>query len=630
MAKLLAIEWDDREARVAVGSPRGSDIVVEEAFAIDISAVTATGDTDDSAAVGQRIAEVLRQRGLTGSDALVGLGRTSIELRSLTLPPAPPDERPDMVRFQAMQAFTTIGEDWPLDFVELGSQDESINVLAAVVSPKQVEQIQQVCAASQLKARCLVLRPFAAASLLNRSQVLAAGRSALVIDLLADGADLTATSQGQVVFMRTVRMPATDDRDVLARSLVGEARRTVAAAQAQMGGQRIEQVIICGRPDEHPILVQSLTEALALDVVVFDPFQAVSLARALEQQLPPDSGRYAPLLGMLADDAAGVRHAIDFLNPRRRPVARSNRRRTVIIASTAAGVAGLMALAIWGGLKRLDNQIAQLQEHSAALGKEVAEAEKLVAKANAIKEFTDTDVTWLDEIREVARRIPDADHLLLREVHFTTDLKRGAIMTLKGNVKSSDVIAQLEDSLRYGANVVTGRKGTIDRNQREYPYNADTSIALAPDKYDGGRSLGRPIREQMLKDTVQPPVPPKSAGKKKDEDRPAPESVEPSEGPPEAKPKPARDAKTETTDQPSPPAPGEAKSAPADDGQDQPPAAAADHAKPTPAAAAKSAPADAPSTPATKDAAAPAAAPASAPDADQPNESTPATGSDKS
>ena len=290
MAKLLALEWDEREARVAVATPHGSEVVVEEAFAVDISAVASEDVTGDPHEVGRRIAEALAQHGLTGSDALVGLGRASIELRSLSLPPAPPEELPDLVRFQAMQAFTAIGEDWPLDFVELGTQKDSLNVLAAVLSPKQVEQILQVCAASELKPRCLVLRPFAAASLLNRGQVLAAGRNALIVDMLADGADLTVISQGLVVFMRTVRLPATDDPNVQARALLGEVRRTIGAAQAQVSGQRIEQIIICGSASEHPVLAQSLTEALSLDVVLFDPFQAVRLARPLQQQLPADSG----------------------------------------------------------------------------------------------------------------------------------------------------------------------------------------------------------------------------------------------------------------------------------------------------------------------------------------------------
>ncbi len=230
-AKVLALEWDGREARVVVATPRGSEVVVEEAFAIDISGVAADDTVGDSQEVGRRIAEVLTEHGLKGCDALVGLGRASIELRLMSLPPAPPEEIPDMVRFQALQAFTAIGEDWPLDFVELKVQDDAVNVLAAVLSPKQVDQILRVCAASELKPRCLVLRPFAAASLLNRSQVVAAGTNALIVDMLADGADLTAVAQGQVVFMRTVRLPATPDKDVQVRALLSEVRRTIGAAQ---------------------------------------------------------------------------------------------------------------------------------------------------------------------------------------------------------------------------------------------------------------------------------------------------------------------------------------------------------------------------------------------------------------
>ncbi len=508
MAKLLAIEWDEREVRVAVASPRGGEVVVDEAFAIDIAAISAADSEDDSHAVGQRVAEVLSQRGLTGSDALVGLGRTSIELRSISLPPAPPEELPDMVRFQAMQAFTSIGEDWPLDFVELGAQDESLNVLAAVVSPQQVAQIMQVCAASELKVRSLVLRPFAATSLLNRGQVLSATGNALILDLLADAVDLTAVSQGQVVFMRTVRLPASEDRNLQARALAGEARRTIAAAQAQMSGQRIEQVILCGGPTEHAELVQAMGEALALDVTLFDPFQAVRLAPALERQLPPDPGRYAPLLGMLADEAAGVRHAIDFLNPRRRPVARSNRRRNMLIAGGSAAVAAVIVLGVWGGLRRLDGQIATLTEKGQELDKQVTAAEALVERANSIAEFTDKDVTWLDEVREMAILMPDADHVMLRDVQLATPLKRGAVMTLGGNAKTPEAIEQFENSLRYGDNVVDGRGGPIDRKQTEYRYSLDTTVTLSPDKYDAGRSLGRAIREEMRKDALRPAAEP--------------------------------------------------------------------------------------------------------------------------
>ena len=68
----------------------------------------------------------------------------------------------------------------------------------------------------------------------------------LMVDLLADEADLTVLVNEQVALMRTVRLSAADD-DAQAKALLGEIRRTIAAAQNQLGGRRIEKVILCGR-----------------------------------------------------------------------------------------------------------------------------------------------------------------------------------------------------------------------------------------------------------------------------------------------------------------------------------------------------------------------------------------------
>jgi Tfp pilus assembly PilM family ATPase len=493
--KLIALEWDDREARVAVAMPRGSDIVVEDAFAIDISGAAGEEATSNVAEIGRRVAEALSQRDLRGCDALLGLGRTSIELRSLSLPKGPPEEIPDMVRFQALQAFTAIGDDWPLDYVELGEQGDAINVLAAVLAPKQLEQMRQVCAASELTPRCLVLRPFAAASLLHRAGVLKDDKSALIIDMLADGADLTAVADGQVTFMRTVRLPATTDEAVQARALLGEVRRTIAATQAQDGAQRIERIVICGSAAEHALLMQSLTESLQLEVLPFDPFQVVQVSSRVSRQSLTDAGRYAPLLGMLTDHVAGTRHAIDFLNPRKRPAPPSTRRRNMLIA--AGVLAGVMVacFAMAAGLKYFDNKIAGLNEQIAELNLGVDRAKVLIAKADAVKDFTDIDVTLLDDLYEIAERIPDADHLRLDDVNFSTaNLKRGAVISLKGHAKRPNVIAETEDSLRFEENTVEGRIGTQDRNQTEYPWLLDASVIVKPDGYDRGNSTGRPYR----------------------------------------------------------------------------------------------------------------------------------------
>ncbi|MFW6170951.1 MAG: hypothetical protein ACODAD_10715 [Planctomycetota bacterium] len=491
MAKLIALEWDAREVRVAVGNSRGNDVMVEEAFAIELTAGTpnAAPSTED---IEQQLAAGLTQRGLKGGDALVAMPRASIELRTLSLPQAPPEDLPDMVRFQAMQAFPSIGEDWLLDYIELGSRNESTNVLAAVTSPEEVEKVRKVCSAGELDTRCLVLRPFAAVSLLHRHDSSDVYRGSLMVDLLPGGADLTAICDGHVVFMRSVRLPSGDDVKVQSVALVGELRRTIGAAQNQMSGRRIEQIVICGAQSEYAVLRQSISDTLPLDVVGFDPFEAVRLSRQLERNRPENSGRFAPLLGMLASEVSGAGHTIDFLNPRKRPKPVSNKRRNLIIAAGAAAILAASAMLFSSQKQELDDEIARLTRESTELDAAVEKAEKLVAKADRLKLFTDGDITWLDELSRVAGQLPDSDRLILREISLGSDRERGGRMVLKGNVVTAEVIADLEQVLRYGGNVVEGRMGVVDRTNREYPYQLDTTIIVPPDIQENGHSLGRP------------------------------------------------------------------------------------------------------------------------------------------
>ena len=62
MARLVAIEWDAREARVAVASPRGEGIVLEQAFVVALGA-RAEGQSDDDrdAEIGDQLAAALDQ-----------------------------------------------------------------------------------------------------------------------------------------------------------------------------------------------------------------------------------------------------------------------------------------------------------------------------------------------------------------------------------------------------------------------------------------------------------------------------------------------------------------------------------------------------------------------------------------
>ena len=113
MSKLLAVEWDEHEIRLAVASPRAGAAVLEKAFSVRLPPPP-EGKPVDPTTIGNELRAAVSGEGLRKAETLAVVGRPSIELKDLSLPPAPDDELPDMVRFQAMRDFTQLQDDWPV------------------------------------------------------------------------------------------------------------------------------------------------------------------------------------------------------------------------------------------------------------------------------------------------------------------------------------------------------------------------------------------------------------------------------------------------------------------------------------------------------------------------------------
>ena len=342
---------------------------------------------------------------MSRTETLVAVGRASIELQFLSTPPVPPEELPDLVRFQALRQFTTLGDDWPLDFVPLAANaDGGTNVLAAAISPDLVAQIRQTTAACNLHLSRLVLRPFAAAALLKNEA--ADGKCRMIVDLLRDDADLTVLIGPQVIFPRTVRLPAANEAEVLARALLAEGRRTMIAAQNQLGGRRVEEVVIFGDGLHHSAIKQLLEKELSLTVKLVDPFDYVEWAEGSRARKPEYPGTFAPLLGMLQCEASEAAQPIDFLHPRKKP-ALPNQNRVLIAAGAAIAATLLLGLGtmLWQ-LRSLDDRISTLQKQRTAQEKLAKQGAKPREDAARLDKFASADVTWLDELRFLSERFP--------------------------------------------------------------------------------------------------------------------------------------------------------------------------------------------------------------------------------
>jgi Tfp pilus assembly PilM family ATPase len=480
MARLLAIEWDAREARVAVARPRGREVLVEHAFAVDL-APRDPGQTFADQNVGQRIAAALAARSIGRCETLVAVGRASIELRQLSLPPVPPEELPDVVRFQALRQFTGIGDDWPLDFVPLESSDpESLSVLAAAISPELVEQISSTCQAGELSPRRLVLRPFAAASLLRRSDRSRLQPCQLMVDLLADEADLTILVDEQVALVRTVRMAVGDESEYALRPLLGEIRRTIAAAHNQLRDRRVESVVLCGSGDEQTALENLIQKELPQSVETFDPFSTVRLGGELKASKPGKAGRFAPLLGMLLDEAAGGEHAIDFLHPRRAVEPVSPQRRNILIGATAITAVAAIVLLSWSKLVSLDGEIERLSAETRSLDKTVSVAERYRGHVRAVEGFLESDISWLEELRNLSQEMPSAEEVILTQFIASTRSPAGGQMILDGYTRAPEQVSELRETLRDDDREVVSTGSQEDERRQEYRWRFKETVLIKP------------------------------------------------------------------------------------------------------------------------------------------------------
>jgi hypothetical protein len=472
MAELLALEWDAAEARVVVAAKHAGRTVIERAFAIPLGAEPSAGERA-AADIGRSIAEGLAERGLARCDALVAVGRGSIQLREFQLPAVPDEELPEMVHLQAVQELSELDDSWLLDFMPIEAAADSRTVLAAAMGPELTGQVRAVCEAAGLRLRRIVLRACEAASLLGRVHTDPPDLPRLLIDLLDGEADLTAMAGSQVVYLRTTRLHAQGSE----QELLAQIRHTMAAVHNRLGGRQIESVVFYGLGEPQATLARTVHESLDVRTELFDPFSTLELGPEFQQSPPAHPGRFAALVGALAAELDETPHAIDFLHPRRAPLPPSRRKKWIAAAAAAAVL--LLAWLVYARIEqaRLVGEIDRLTAESAALEKPAARADKIRANAAEISKWADGDIVWLDHFRVLSEHFPPAQGAIVNQLTFGPT-SAGPEMNLRGQARDAATIGQMEQQLRSRWPRVISRGSREDSSQRLYSWRFETSVIV--------------------------------------------------------------------------------------------------------------------------------------------------------
>ncbi len=491
MPRILAIDWDRHEARALLLASGPTGASVAGAWAVPLGK---TGNGVPSGVeVGERLAAAVAGRAGGKLTALVGVGRDHVQMQLLSLPPAPAHELPEMVHFQAEREFTALGADAALDFVPITGDEESPHqVLAVALNATGRADAREICAALGVEPNRIPLRACAAAALVRRAGVVPAGRVALVVNPLTDEADLTVDADGTVMLMRTVRLPGPSDAAARQRALVGEIRRTMAAVRQQSADRKVDQVVVCGLPAPAG-QGGGLAEELDIPVTLFDPASCAPSGLSGQDVAAESLARFSAVLGMALGEVDRQPPIVDFANVRRRTEARRFTRVHGLAAAVAAAALLWFAVYLWQQMAGPARQLAELESRIAELQSQADMYKDVTAQAAAVDRWLATDVNWLDELEQFARRVrpeplsaeafPAESDVVVTQITMLRPPgidAAGGRMDLQARAKSDAAVRDLEQRLRDERYRVTPGGVQQDDTVAGYPRALDLQIHVAP------------------------------------------------------------------------------------------------------------------------------------------------------
>ena len=421
------------------------------------------------------------------SDAIVIVQRGDGEIRELTVPPAPDDELPDMVRFAARAQFASMNDNWLFDYVPLTTDStQPQTMMACAIAPQVADLAREITDAAGLKLKQITLRPWATMTALHRR--VNDDKIRLVINPAGNNVDLTIARGTKILTTRTVKV--SEESEPRTRQLLGEVRRTLAASKRSLDGLPVTETIVCDDERSNRHLQGDLTRRLEIPVSFFDPLKDLPLSMPANTPPVDDAHRLIPAVGMLIPNVDTGATGLNFLDPRRPKVTTSNRERWVTYAAVA-GLAALICIII--GWWTLSSQSRTIRELTAELDDAVMQnqgdamrpsVDQTLSVTRSIDNWKKQDINWLNELQQLSQRAMTADDVMITNLDMATR-RDEASMTVDGAAADVKREAELIDQLSDRPyRVRPTNSGNSDLSDYELTFNYQLEL-VPPDNLVG-------------------------------------------------------------------------------------------------------------------------------------------------
>jgi Tfp pilus assembly PilM family ATPase len=495
MSNIVAIELNESQLLVACARASARRFQIWQAFQIEIR----PDDSDD--AIAEKLKRELHQRSINRAEAIAIVARQKVEIREITVPPAPDNELPDMVRFQARNEFSALNDAWSIDYIPFDSaEDKPRRVLAIAISPQVKGQITSIFGAAGLKLKRILFRPFCIRDLMRSTLV--DGRRRLIVAPTQKQIDLTITDGMRLVTTRSVSIACDEEPDKLAARVLGDIRQTLRAGRAVLTGGEIEQVLFCGLKKEFRDLHDAITENIKLPVEFVNPARFINAASLTVGALPQHPEHFAALLGALAQEFAAEPHPIDFLHPRRPIVKKTDHRRLLTYGSVAAVVVVVAIIAAWWALRLKEKQIAELGRQlqiiaAANEGNEIQPGvQQIVGEVNEIDDWNVGNVNWLDQLAQVSQLMLTPDDVIVdsMDARGTSDNAR---IIVKGRSAELTTVTKVNNSLSAGGYSIRAKNTGKENDDPDYAVSFGQTMELATNRQAVLDEVNRRAKEQI-------------------------------------------------------------------------------------------------------------------------------------
>ena len=490
MSRVVTIDCTPNEIRIAVGTKGLTGVSLEHV----VSSPLELGENEElfaSSKTLETIQTLLKKVGVKSGDAIVCVGRSSIELRALTLPTVDRNELPDMVRFAAQRHFANVGDTWPIDFVTMPSSHENMTeCLAASMNPALIDRVHKVLETCGLALTQLVLRPMASATMAVVKQPQLASSVVLLLDLFRDEADMAVIENGHVVFMRNVRFSGTNNAVSNQQVLTGEIKRTMIAAASQRPNLNVEQIRVWGDDTQHADLCKSLSQSLSVPVTSLDPFQLFEASSSVRAEASGEVGKFAATMGALLAPQVSDR-LIDFSNPRKRV----EKTRPVVLYAVLGAAAATLLLGgfawYWMSHSALDSEIAALNTVISGNDESIKLSSKKVSDWNKVEKFLKGDHPWLDELEYMSTRADaSSDRAIFGGVLFALEPQAGtSTISTKFVAREIDDVPEILFAFSDPQHVIKYRGVSQSRNP-DFPIEAELVMKIPAVSVSDPRSVG--------------------------------------------------------------------------------------------------------------------------------------------